>query len=351
MAPRQRLCFGLLMAGGIAAAGRLSGQETAGLAVAGFASDAGSYNLIALGGGASFSNYTQTQGGLAVDGNLSVSGGELATDATSSGDPTLYVTGTLTLSGTTKLETGYASLPGETSAQYTWDATTRALTSSAGKLTAVAATGYAADNPLQNPGPNFNFGTVISQMTEASTSLASAAVDGTISVSSSSLTFTPNATPAAGSTVIFQLDASKISGSTYNSQSFTKVTIDVPTDVNYVINVINAPSSFTLFGSGVTMKSGTNDSQLLWNIEGTTTVTLGGGKFFGSILAPSATVDNGGALVSGQVVADAFNDSGKALDFTAFDSAAVVAPEPAGYALCGAGLCGLAIIAGRRLRK
>lgn len=331
-------------------------QLTAGQAVGAFGGDVGDYNLITLGGGATFaSGYGQTEGALAIDGNLSLSAGKVASsDAASAGDPSLYVTGTLTLSGTTKLENGYASLPGENTNDYSWSASKLELTETSGsnKLDSMTTTGaYATTSPLGNPGPaGFVFANEITQFNADSAALAAATVNGTITVSSKALTFTPDSTPAAGSTVIFQLDASQISGSTYGGTAFTSLTIDVPNDVNYVINVINATSGTTLFGSKVTMKSGSNDNQLLWNIEGSATVTLGGGNFYGAILAPSATIDNGGAVVDGQVVANGFDDSGKALDFTAFDSNAVVAPEPATFALWGCGLCGLAIVFRRRLR-
>lgn len=355
---RQPACFIALLAAVLAAGGsRSHAQTTVGQALDDFSSGVDGYNLMTLGGGATLSSYTSTAGSLAIDGNLDLGAGKVANVAADIGpatDPALYVTGSLTLTGTAKLENGYASLPGETSADYSWNATKRYLTSAigGGTLESLPTTGsYASTSPLGNPGPvGFNFAAAISQLSSASATLAGATADGTISVSSKALTFTPNATPAAGSTVVFQLDASQISGSTYEGQSFTKVTINVPTDVNYVINVINATSGTTLFGSGVTMKSGTNDDQLLWNIEGAATVTLGGGNFYGAILAPSATIDNGGATVTGQVAAESFDDSGNALDFAAFDSAAVVAPEPATFALWGAAICGLAIAA-RRLRR
>jgi choice-of-anchor A domain-containing protein len=174
-------------------------------------------------------------------------------------------------------------------------------------------------------------------------------IDGTISVNSSNLVLTPNSTPATDATVIFTLDASKLSGNSYNGQSISNIAINVPTDVNYVINVINLGTNTTLF-SGASFNSGSNDNQLLWNFEGSGTVNLGSGSWYGSILAPSATVtNNGNTTENGQVVANAFTDNNTELHYQGFTAVAVVVPEPMTFALWGVALCGAAIVVRRKL--
>lgn len=324
-------------------------QTTVGTALGYYSGDAGNYNLMTLGGGATLSSYGSTQGGLAIDGNLTIAAGTVNSSQAVS-NPTLYVSGSLTLTGTVQVGSGYASLPGENTSQYTWNSSTKVLTSTANGYSVglQADTGtYATTSPLTTPGPSPSFSTTVAQFTQASSTLAAAANTGTVAVSGGVLTFTSNApSPAPGTAVIFTLDASQISGSSYQGQSFTTVQITVPTDVDYVVNVINGANT-TLFGSAVTMDPVSNDSQLLWNIEGSGTVTLGGNQFYGSILAPSATIVNGDALITGQVVANTFDDSGKALDLASFDS--VIVPEPRTCALWGAALCGAAALVRRKL--
>jgi hypothetical protein len=119
--------------------------------------------------------------------------------------------------------------------------------------------------------------------------------------------------------------------------------------VNYVINVVNAGGT-TLF-SGANFNSGSNDTNLLWNIEGSGTVALGtGNSFYGSILAPSATITNdSNTTINGQVVASAFTDNNTELHYDGFDAVSVVVPEPMTFALWGVALCGAAILVRRKL--
>jgi choice-of-anchor A domain-containing protein len=315
-----------------------------------FQTDVRNYNVISF-ANSSFTNFGDTQGPLAIGGNLTLDGGTVAAQPGNfgvDGDPTLYVAGQLTLSGQTQLNSGYASTPALTGS-WMWNASSKTLSDSSGSLNSTnAGTANAGNNPIDNPAPtNWNWSTETSQLTTVSNALANATANGTISVSSQNLVLTAPTNPSTGVDV-FTLNANNISGNTYNGQTFSNVQINVPTGVNYVINVINAAGT-TIFGSGVNVNSGTNDSQLLWNIEGSGTVTLGGGQFIGSVLAPSATINNGDStVVSGQVVADSFNDNDAETHYQAFVVGSVVVPEPATFAWGALGLCGLALLVRRR---
>jgi len=345
-----RLALGVLAVGGgarlEAAAGPsvLQQLET-------FQTDVRNYNVISF-GNSNFTNYGDTQGPLAILGNLYLDGGSVADQPGNFGvssDPTLYVTGQLTLTGTTTLNSGYASTPGLTPSAWTWNATQRELSGGGGDLNSTNADSAASmNNPITNAAPaNWNWNTLSTQFTSISQTLANATTTGTITVNSNNLIFTAPADPATG-VAVFTLDASKISGNTYNGQTFSNIQINVPTGVTDVINVINAAGT-TIFGSGANFNTGTNDSSLLWNVEGSGTVTLGAGQFIGAILAPTATIDNGtNTAVSGQIVADGFNDTGAETHFTSFVVASVVVPEPAAFTWCAVGLCGLGILVRRR---
>jgi len=322
-----------------------------------FETEVRNYNLVALSSAATttFSSYGDTEGGIAINGNLSISGGSIDDQTSSAPNPSLYVSGTLTLNGGTQLNASYASISTSNSSAYTWNASNKDLVANnnSGDLN-ITNSGSSVD-PLGAAAPtNWNWTTEASQLTSDSTTLANATangttvVAGTISVNSQNLTFTPNSTPAADSTVIFTLNASDLSGNSYNGSSFSNISISVPSDVNYVINVVNAGGT-TLF-SGANFNSGSNDSNVLWNIEGTGTVALGSGSFYGSILAPTATVtNNGNTTINGQVAASAFTDTSTELHYLGFNAVVVVIPEPMTFALWGVGLCALAVVARRKL--
>lgn len=331
------------------------GQTAA--ALSNFESSVEDYNLVSL-NNVTLDNVGDTQGGLAVGGSLTVTSTTYVATGPqavlpSSSNPTLYVAGGLTLDGNTLgINAGYAALPGLSSSNWTWGATQKQLVESGNGGTFSQSNGSgtnSGNNPIGNPIPaNWNWSTIGSNLSADSTNLYNAAVNGTISVSSGNLLFTPNSTPAAGSTVVFS-----ITGAQLNSLSFSNVSINVPADVNYVINVVNA-QGMTLFGSGENFNSGSNNGQILWNFYNTSgtggTVTLGSGSgsFYGSILSPTMAV-NTNLTVNGQVAASSFSDSGAELHFESFDAVAVVVPEPLTFALWGVGLCGAAVVIRRRL--
>jgi choice-of-anchor A domain-containing protein len=324
------------------------------------ATDFENFNLISF-GNASFSNYGDTQGALAVNGNLTLSGsGSIGNNpivnSAWTNNPSLYVTGQLSLSSgsTTSLNSGYAALPGLTASNWTWNATNKSITSTAyngGVLSSInAGTAKSGTNPIDNPAPaGWNWSTLHTNLNTISTDLANTAATGSISVNSGQqLQFIAAAGQTSG-VAVFDLNAKLLSGNTYNGQTFSDIQINVPAGLTYVINVVNAAGT-TIFGSGANFNSGTNDNQLLWNITGNGTVSISnGGYFYGSILAPNTTIDTT-TTIDGQVAAASFSDSNVELHDDEFSPAAVATPEPATYALWAVGICALGI-AWRRFQK
>ncbi len=318
-----------------------------------FAAYARNYNLISL-GNVDLSGSSDTQGGIAVGGNLSISGAwTIASTFSDSPDPSLFLNGQLSLGGNTTYENnGYASTKNLTGT-WTWDATQKRLTGSSGTLDMNSSDPKASIDPRLNSGPTgWNWTTETSEFDTISTSLGTQAqtAGASISVSGGNLDFNSTATSGV---VVFDLDATKLSGNAYNGTSFSNIQINVPTGVDYVINVLHLADGQTLFGSGANFNSGTNDDQLLWNFVDTGSSDIGvtisdGGNFYGSVLAPKVNITDN-TTIDGQVVAASFTDCGVELHDLDFTS--VVVPEARTFALWAVGLCGAAVVAGRRLRR
>jgi len=316
-----------------------------------FAIDTGQYNLVVF-GNTTLNGSSDTGGGIAVEGNLSIGGAwTIASQVSAGSNPSLYVSGSLTLSGISYLNNGYASTPGLSSKTWSWNSSQKQL-SNGSQILAVNSSGtYTTTSPISNPAPSgWVWSTVNSNFKSISTALGGAAATGTIGVSGQNLTFTPPGGQTSG-VVVFTLDASKFSGNTYNGQAFSNVTVNVPAGINYVINVVNIASGQTFFGSGVNSNAGLNDNQLLWNFEGSKSFTIGaGGGFYGSILAPTSTV-TGNASINGQVVVASFSDPGDELHDSNFTPIAALVPESRAFFGWSAGLCAAAILFRLRFPK
>jgi choice-of-anchor A domain-containing protein len=348
-----RILGAVLMAGMVAAArGQTSvidGDVNA------FATYARNYNLVTL-GNATLGGSSDTQGGIAVGGNLAINGAwTIASTYSDSPDPSLFLNGQLSLTSSTTYENnGYMSAKNLTGG---WSFASKDLSEVVGGNTynvyMNSSDPKASIDPRSNAGPTgWNWTTESSEFATISTSLSTQAqtTGASITVDSQNLDFTSTATSGV---VVFDLDASKLSGNTYNGSSFGNIQINVPTGVDYVINVLHLADGQTLFGSGANFNSGTNDDQLLWNFVGTGSSNIGvtisdGGNFYGSILAPKVNLTDN-TTIAGQVVAGSFTDNGVELHDLDFTS--VVVPEAPTFALWAVGLCGAAVLAGRRLRR
>lgn len=323
------------------------------------------YNLVSFGNASFTGNYGDTHGPLAVQGNLTVHGGSIGDQPTRYGptsDPVLFVGGTLTMSGTTQLGTGYASISSANNASGSWDGGQRRLTTGGGILsTSNSSNPLAANDPRTNAGPsNWNWQTLQGQAQAVSNTLAAAALNGTVQINGQTLTLV--ASSGAAGVVVFNLDASQLIGNTYNGQMFSSIQFNVPSDQVFVVNVTNLAQNQTLFGtgSGINFNNGSGYERLLWNLlpaDGSVTdVRLGnGGEFYGSVLAPTLNLSNAGnTAVNGQIVAASYSHSGAELHQTSFDASGIAfsaVPEPSTYALAGVGLCAVAAIWHQRRRR
>jgi choice-of-anchor A domain-containing protein len=317
-----------------------------------FATDTSQYNLMAF-GNVSLEGSSDTQGGIAVGGSLTIGGSwTIASQSAPGSDPSLYLAGSsLSLSGTSDVDNGYAAMHALSSRSWKWKSSQNELYSSSNSGNSLTMNSGGGD-PINNTESPANWSSLQSDFETISTSLGSATANGTISVSGQNLVFSPPSGMTSG-IAVFTLDASQLSSGEYDGQRISNIQINVPSGIDYVINVINLANNQTLFGSGINFNSGTNDDQLLWNFEGNacgngTTFTISdGGNFYGSILAPDATLTDS-TTVDGQVVADNFTDTGVELHDTGFSPVQVLVPEAGTYAWWALGLCGAAVVLVRR---
>jgi len=321
-------CRRLLCAIFAAGAAACAHAQTIAQDVNNFATDSDAYNLISF-GSTTLAGSSDTQGGIAVGGALSIGGSwTIASQSAPGTDPSMYVAGSLSLSGNTMVNNGYASLPGLGSG-WTWNSSQKELTGGGGTLSMNSSASQASTNPIDNPIPTgWNWSTEQSDYDSISTSLADASTNGTISVNSQNLVLTTSVTSGVA---VFDLDAAELSSGSYDGNALSNIQINVPTGVTYVINVTNLSAGQTLFGSGVNFNSGTNDDQLLWNLvgptSGTGSVTISnGGYFYGAVLAPDVAITDD-TTVQGQVVADSFDDTGVELHDDTFTPTAALVPE------------------------
>lgn len=326
-----------------------------------FQNDTDQYNLIAF-DSATFNGSSDTQGGIAVQTSLTFAGDWSIASATTPGsNPSLFFSGSaLSVTGETKVLTnGTISAESLSRSTWTWTGSSPPTGENANTLyTGSYSSGnqiYASGstNPFTTAGPSgWSWSSESSKLQSISSALANATATGTIGVSGGSLVFTPPAGTTSGSVVVFNLNASLLTdnGTEYNGQAFSSLSFDVPSGVNYVINVCDLSSGETLFGSGVNFNSFTNDDQVLWNIEGDQTVTIGGSgsTFYGSILAPESTITDN-ATINGQVVADNYTNPGTELHDIGFEAVSALVPETSTFAMWAVGLCGAVVLMRRRL--
>jgi choice-of-anchor A domain-containing protein len=318
--------------------------------LAAFSSDTRNYNLVAL-GNVDLTGSSEIHGAAAINGSLTVGGSWTfaSSNGTGTADPSLYVNGALSFTGLSQLQNGFASTPHATG--FSFDSGNRVLYSGSesnglhmeptGDTTSPLTTGT---NPIP---AGWNWTTESSNLASISSDLAGASTAGnTISVDAGgNLDLSTSQTTGV---VVFDLDASQLLGSGSLS-GLKNIQINVPSGVDYVINVLNLANNQDLF-QNVNFNSGTDDDQLLWNFSQTTNVTVQlGGNFYGSILAPNVNITDN-TTIDGTVVADGFTDNGVELHDDD-DFVDVVVPEPRTFALWAVGLCGAGVLVGRRLRR
>ncbi len=353
--PTHRIIRHILLAALLAVGGVASARAQAVVnAVNSFDQLTRNYNLITF-GNASLTQYGDTEGPIAVRGNLFLDGGSIAEQPQKFGvtsDPTLYVGGQLTMRNTVHLQSGFASLPNLTG-NWTWDAVQERLVGGGGTLsTSNTSHPLGNTNPRNNPGPqNWNWNSLQLGLVAVSNTLLNATATGQISVSNNTLRFSAPTSQTSG-VVVYTLDMNMLSGNRYNGQSFSNIGVDVPANMNYIINVINAGGR-TLFGtgSGINFNNGSGYERLLWNIAPTTgQVYLGnGGQFYGSVLAPNVDLNNtGNTAITGQIVARSYDHANAELHYLGFSSAVVPEPSTYGMILLGGGGAVLAFVRWRR---
>jgi choice-of-anchor A domain-containing protein len=315
------------------------------------------YNLVALGNLTLGANGSDTQGGIAVEGTAAITGPwTIASDAPLNSDPTLFVQGALTVTGGSTpvhLNNGYATLQDQ--AGWSWTSgSPKTITESGGSIAINSSATHSNTNPLTNPIPPGWSWTAENTLDTVSTGLAAQTTtssDGSLMLQGQTLEF---CTTATSGVVVFDLDASDFTtGNVPGLGNFSGIEVDVPTGVNYVINVTNITAGQTLFN--VNFNSGTNDNNLLWNLEGpsvgTGSVTLSdGGNIYGSILAPDINVTDN-ATVDGQIVADNFTDDNVELHDDTFTPTEVLVPESSAFALGALGLCAALVARGVHRRR
>jgi choice-of-anchor A domain-containing protein len=328
------------------------------------------YNLVTFGNANLGMINNDTEGPMAIGGNLSLNGATLVqfSQFAPSSDPTLYVNGSLSIANgmTAKLNNGYASIPNMAASG--WNSTLKNYTTPTGGVlnttNAIGGNANSANNPVTNPTPaSWSFSSIQSTAVAASADLASSAQTSTASIGVSNNNLVFNAGTSTG-VVVFNLNAANFnsSGNAYNGTSFSGVTFEsngvantIASNTEFVVNVTNA-SGKTIFGTGNGVNFnpplGAGASQLLWNIvnngSSDITTTLGnGGQFYGSVLAPKVALSNASnAPLSGQILTDSITYSNAQLNYTGF----VAIPEPPSWACClGAAALGAAFLRNRKL--
>lgn len=338
---------------------------TAAEAAAAFDTLVGSYNLVSL-GNARLLNYGDTEGGIAAGGSLTIDGGAIAAHPEKTGQPasfaSLYVNGAVNYTGNggmIQMQSGHAALPNFGNGNQ-WDSAAKRLrhgnTDILSQINSTDPLG-STDPRAVVLNPAWNFAALAATARSISATLAASAPAGSISVVGQNLTFSAGAAPAHGA-IVFDFDASLLSGNLYAGSLISNIAIQVPADALFIINVFNA-NGRTLFGGGINFNYNDSYTRLLWNIVGgpgldaaSQTVTFGnGGQFYGGILAPDFTVKNLNTSINGQIVAGGFDYSGAELHFTGFDfpndptETPAPVPEPATYGTFGAAvLLGLAFL-------
>ena len=240
------------------------------------------YSVLIIGAGNFVSENTDLRASLAVGGNATLTSYSVASsvvgDLTAAVNPAALVVGG-------QLTATYGSVGasgGTTSHDGTIYTTTTPI------LTYFDAKGGTVAESI------IDFNAAATYYTNLSTSLGALAATGTVTQSSSSLTFTGAQTDIN----IFSIDAPTLAAT-------NNIVISVPSGSATLINVTGAAA--TLQNGGVS-QTGATPTTVLYNFYQAASLTLPGSMNpQGSLLAPFAAVTGGYGQVSGQLVAASYN--------------------------------------------
>lgn len=340
--------------------------STANEAVISYANSIQGYNLVTF-GGANLGTNSKVDASVAVRGNLYIgSGSEIAREgslySSSSSSLSLYVGGQLSIGSDVKIQNGYVSTPNQSGwTRQTGVGNNQVRFNGGGgwlNLDNSKDSNRAANPGTNSASPNWAWQDLQTTLAAASKTLAS--VTSTAAIIRTGQTLSVSVPSGSTGVVVVTLDMNLFKGNLYdingdgvwdqNNERISEIKIDVPSDVNLVINVVNAKSDSALFQ--VNVNGGANNDQLLWNIvpsttTGTQAITLLGNnatQFYGSILAPMVDLTLGdNTKVYGQVVANSYTQGSNALltyngGFNSVVFSPVPEPQTWGLMMVGAGV-------------
>jgi choice-of-anchor A domain-containing protein len=339
--------FNVDSGGGVAIAGNNNATFNLNSGGSAFVGGSNSGNLTSAGGSASLNVIGTNSGALSLAQGGSVYVGSNSSNITANGTATIGIngntSGTVSLAGGSTLSlignnTGTVQLNGGT-LNYKGSGLGNVTNINGGSVTQVPGLNLTA--PTSTLGSFAS--TFQTQLTALSTQLKGVAANSLATSSSGAVTF--NAAPNSSGVAVFAVNTSLFSGAssvTLNLDGATSVIINVNVD-SCVVNVCTfSPTANFLNPTGYA-------ATVLWNFINATNLNFTT-EFGGSILAPSATVNNS-VSIDGTVVAANDNTSTGELHSFAYTGAfpGTPAPEPASLALIGTGIAGLAAV--RRKRK
>jgi choice-of-anchor A domain-containing protein len=184
--------------------------------------------------------------------------------------------------------------------------------------------------------------TFLQPLTQLSTQLAGLTANSSTSLVNGSLTF--NGHPNSAGVATFNVNSSQ-----FNGASTITLNLGGATSAIINVNVDTCVSSVCAFNPTVNFNDASYASVLLWNFVNATNLNFTT-EFGGSILAPFAAITDS-SPIDGTVVAASLSTSSElhSYAYTGTFPGSAPAPEPAGLAVFGTGLVGLAML-GRRKR-
>jgi choice-of-anchor A domain-containing protein len=163
-----------------------------------------------------------------------------------------------------------------------------------------------------------------------------------------------NSTGVSATTIVYNLSASQWAGlGGFQFKSGQTIIVNVAASGS-----ITGGTSFNLTANGGQPgNTGSGFSNILFNFVGASGTVNLGNEGYGTILAPDATVQSGGTVVNGQIIANGLGNIGELHDGSAFGGTLSInqtrtdtAPEPGSLFLFGGGLLVFGVF-GKRLAK